>query len=70
LARQSAHGANKLFDLASPGNRLGAISAMFKGVPVTSPPSIARRASGIDRSALLPVGTAARSSGSGRRISG
>jgi hypothetical protein len=35
LARQSAHGANKLSDLASPGNRLGAVSAMLKGVPVT-----------------------------------
>jgi hypothetical protein len=36
----------------------------------SAPPSIVRRASGIDRSALLPVGTAARSSGSGHRISG
>jgi hypothetical protein len=35
LARQSAHGAKKLSDLASPDNRLGAISAMLKGVPVT-----------------------------------
>jgi hypothetical protein len=35
LARQSAHGANKLSDLASPGNRLGAVSAMLKGVPAT-----------------------------------
>jgi hypothetical protein len=35
LARQSAHGANKLSDLASPGNRLGAIAPVFQGVLVT-----------------------------------
>jgi hypothetical protein len=34
-ARQSAHGVNKRSDLASPSNRLGAVAAMLKGVPVT-----------------------------------
>jgi hypothetical protein len=37
LARQSAHGANKLSDLASPGNRLGAIAPVPEIVPVTLP---------------------------------
>jgi hypothetical protein len=35
LARQSAHGANKISDLASPGNRLGGIAGVLKVVPVT-----------------------------------
>jgi hypothetical protein len=35
LARQSAHGASKLSDLASPGNRLGAIAPVLEVVPVT-----------------------------------
>jgi hypothetical protein len=35
FARQRAHGANKLSDLASPGNRLGAIAPVLEVVPVT-----------------------------------
>jgi hypothetical protein len=60
LARQSAHGANKLSDLASPGNRLGAIAPVLDQFEDRPPfpvigPAIARAVAG-DRLAAGPVG--------------
>jgi hypothetical protein len=64
LARQSAHGANKLSDLASPGARRGGVLLPF-GPPFNRSPCIRQQ-----HSLSPPAGMAVPWSGSGPHISG